>query len=169
MGEYFELTFFSPSCSVNGMNDKKNILEFLSLSEGRNQLTWHTYPLFENREVIFDVFQESKFCEYRICLSDFIITKENFHQKERQLLQIADICLSRIDSILFATGIYELTSYLTSSITDIESFDKGILTKFPFIFLRNRNEYDLVPIDQYNDTICILNTGGDVQDIFSDV
>lgn len=169
MGEYFELTFFSPACGANGINDKKNILEVLDLAEGRNLLTRHTYPLFENREVLFDVFQEPNFCEYRICLSDFVITRENFHQKERQLLQVADICFSRIDRLLFATGIYELTYYFTNSITEIESFDKGILTKFPFIFFRNRNKYDLVPTDRYNDTICVLNTGGDVQDIFSDM
>ena len=168
MSEYFELTFFSPSCGAGGMNDKKNILELLGLAEGRNLLTRHTYPLFENREVLFDVFRESNFCEYRICLSDFIITRKNFHRKERQLLQLADICLSRIDTLLFATGIYELTGYLTKDITHMESFSREILTEFPFVFFRSGDEHGLLPTDQYNDTICVFNTGETVQDIFSD-
>ena len=156
------LPFSLPPAVRIGMNDKKNILEVLDLAEGRNLLTRHTFRCLKTEKYCLMFSRSQIFCEYRICLSDFVITRENFHQKERQLLQLADICFSRIDRLLFATGIYELTYYFTNSITEIESFDKGILTKFPFIFFRNRNKYDLVPTDRYNNTICVLNTGGDV-------
>ena len=168
MGEHFELTFFSSICA-DGRKNKKKILELLSLTEGKNEIGQHTYPLFENREVLFEFFEEPPLLEYVISLSDFIITKENFYQKERQLLQIADICLSRIESLIFATGIYELTYYLTQDIKHIESFDRGLLTQFPFVFLRSKNEYNLVPFEQHNDTICVFNTDNPVQNIFSDV
>lgn len=155
-------------CGSKGQVEKKQILELLNLSEGRNIVTQHRYPLFAKREVLFDVFEESDFCEYTLCLSNFLITRENFQEKKKQLFQVAELCLNKMNSILFATGVYELTYYIIEDIRCIEEFNRNILLKFPFVFIKSENKYGLISTEQYNNTLCVVNMGEGVQDIFSD-
>lgn len=166
MGEYFELTFFLDKKSTAIEKGKEKILELLMLKEGNNLNKQHQYLLFSHKEVLFDVFEEDDFIEYRICLSDLIFTKRNFDEKLTQLLQVIDICFNHIESILFATGIYELTYYNIEGITLAKDFSKSVFSKFPLLFFRDGNEYGLNPTQRYGCISCVVNLGGDVQDIF---
>ncbi len=167
MGEYFELTFFLEKEGAQKEKGKEKILAFLMLNEGTNLVKQHQYQIFSHKEVLFDVFEETDFIEYRICLSDFTFTKENFNEQLTQLLQIVDICFNHIDSILFATGIYELTYYYIEGITYAKDFSKSIFSKFPLLFFRIGNEYGLNSIQRFGCISCVVNLGENVQDIFA--
>lgn len=167
MGEYFELTFFIEKKSSEKEKGKEKILALLMLNQGTNLVKQHQYLLLSHKEVLFDVFEETDFIEYRICISDFVFTKRNFDEQLTQLLQVVEICFSGIDSILFATGIYELTYYNTEGITFTKDFSKSVFLKFPLLFFRNGNEYGLNPTQQFRNISCVVNLGENVQDIFA--
>jgi len=166
MSEYFELTFFLDKKISIRKKSKEKILELLMIKEGSNLNKQHKYMLLSHREVLFDVFEEDDFVEYRICLSDFIFTKKNYDEKLTQLLQIVEMCFNHVDSMLFATGIYELTYYYIEGISFVKDFSKDVFMKFPFLFFRNGNEYRLDPTLIYKGISCVVNLDGDVQDVF---
>jgi len=169
MGEYFELTLFLDKNENQEKQLKKKILELLDLSDNKNQLSNHKYVLFANREVLFLEFEydDAEFCQFTICFSELHFTKKNFEGKIHQLLQIADTCLSKIDSISFATGCYELTHYFIGDVPSLNELCPNTLSKFPILFFRKGQECDFKPFCTYNNTSCIINYGKDVQDIFS--
>lgn len=167
MGEYFELTFFLQKKSTEKEKVKEEILALLVLNEGTNLVKQHKYSIFSHKEVLFDVFEETDFTEFRICLSGFVFSKKNFDEELTQFLQVVDICFSRIDSILFATGIYELTYYNIEGITFAKDFNKNIFLKFPLLFFRNGNEYGLNSTQRFGNISCVVNQGESVQNIFA--
>lgn len=167
MGEYFEITFFLEREEAEKNNEKEKILALLMLNEGKNLLEQHKYSLFSNKEVLFDVFEETDFFEYRICLSDFVFTEKNYDENLYNLLKVVDICFNNIGSILFATGIYELTYYNIEGIVFIRDFNKSVFAKFPFVFFKNQNEYGINPTHRYGNVSYVVNIGKDIQDIFS--
>ncbi len=166
MGEYFELTFFLDKKRSVIEQAKEKVLELLMLKEGNNLNKLHQYLLFSYKEVLFDVFEEDDFTEYRFCFSDLVFTKKNYDENLNQLLQVVETCFNHIESMLFATGIYELTYYNIEGITLVKDFNKNVFLKFPLLFFRDGNEYGLDPTIRYGGISCVLNFGGDVQDIF---
>jgi len=174
MGEYFELTFFLDKEKSQKGQPEKQALEALKIAEGKNQVSNHQYPLFAGREVLFHVFgyDDVDFLEYRVCLADFVITKKNFEKRIDQLLQVVNACFNQIDTVLFATGIYELTYYYIEGIESIEGFNKGIFKKFPILFFNKGeeygfqgDEYDFQPTYTFGNVSCVINK--DAQDIFT--
>lgn len=168
MGEYFELTFFSSNSGEGSQNKADDILSLLMLAEGRTVMGAHHYSLFSSREVLFDVFEDRKCYEYRICLSDFIFTKKNYSELKNQLLEVADACLTGINSLILATGIYEITCEYIDGETCIEDLDIDTLRKFPFVFFKKEHTYGLPSTKQYNNILYVVNTGCQTQNIFSD-
>jgi len=171
MGEYFELTFFLDKEKSQKGQTKKQALEALNIAEGKNQVSAHAYPLFAGREVRFDVYEyddaDFDFIEYNVCLADFVFTKKNFEEKINQLLQVADACFHQIDAVLFATGVYELTSYYLFGINKVESiedFSNGVFKKFPLLFFRQGDEHGFQPTYTFGNVSCVINK--DAQDIF---
>jgi hypothetical protein len=97
-----------------------------------------------------------------------VFTKKNYEKKLNQLLQILDICFGNIKSIIFATGIYELTYYLTESKKQLIEFDQKFLRKFPVVFLHaSRKWYDGQQIYIDASIKCIYNK--DAQTIFEEI
>jgi hypothetical protein len=168
VGEYFEVTLFLQKDIAEKENAREKALSLLVLNEGRHCPGQHRYPLFSNREVLFDVFEETDFLEYRICLSDYVIMQASFDERLTELLQVVDLCFGRIESALFATGIYELTHYYIEEATCIKDFGQERFLKFPLLFFRVGNEYGLEPTGRYGNIAYVVNLGGDVQDIFAD-
>ena len=168
MSEYFELTFFLKSGVESQDSVQRKVLSFLNLKEGRNILQSHHLSAFSNREVLFDVFEESDFYEFRICIADFFFVKSKYDKMLQQLLDIVDGCFNISDSILFATGVYELTYYYTSNVRKISEFNDTILKNFPFVFLKSRNLCDNTNLYNYSSVFYLINTGKDVQDVFSE-
>lgn len=166
MGEYFELTFFLDKKNSAIEKAKDRILDLLILKEGSNLNKQHQHLLFSNKEVLFDVFEEDDFIEYRICISNLVFTKKDYDEKLSQLLQVAELCFNHVKSILFATGIYELTYYNIEGITFVKDFSKDVFLKFPLLFFRPGNEYGLDPTLRYKSISCVVNFEKDVQDIF---
>lgn len=166
--EYFELTFFAVKNSKNMVVNIQKIIKLLMISEGRNLFKKHKFALFSNREVLFDVFEETDFIEYRVCLANFVITKKNFEVILDQLFHVVDICFSGISSIQFATGIYELTYYIIENIQLFGDFDRNVFRKFPLVFFRNNNTYGMKPTWKYNEVSLVMNTEEKQQNIFID-
>ena len=166
MSEYFELTFFLDKKGSAIEQAKEKVLELLVLHEGINLNKEHQYMIFSYKKVLFDVFEEEDFIEYRICLSDFVFTKKNYNENLNQLLQIVERCFNHIQSVLFVTGIYELTYYNIEGITLVKDFDKNIFLKFPLLFFKDGNKYGLNATLKYGNVSCVVNLSKDVQDIF---
>ena len=167
MPENFELTFFLVKNAAKKKNAKKQMLEVLALREGRERFSSHQYPLFVGKDVLFDVFEyeEADFNEYRICLADLVLTQKNLENKVKQLLQVVDVCFSQMDSILFATGIYELTYDCIKGVKRSKDFDGHILSKFPILFFRVGHENGFQPSYNSANVSCVINK--DAQDIFA--
>jgi len=167
MAEYFELTFFLEKEKAKKEQSQKQILEALGLTEGKNQISNHQYPLFAGKKVLFDVFEydEVDFLEYRICLAELVFTKKNFEEKINQLLQVVKICFNEIAPIIFATGIYELTYDCVKEIAMIKDFNKAIFSKFPILFFKTGHEYGFHSSYANDSVSCVINK--DVQDIFA--
>ena len=167
MGEYFELTFFSVKDKVI-RDEEKRIRSILMLDGWVNTIKQHSFSAFENREVLFDVFDEFDFYEYRICISNFIITKASFDEKLGHLLEIVKVCFDRIDSIVFATGIYELTYYYIENVRKLSEFNTAIMEKFPFVFMKENNTFNLSNVQKQKNIFYAVHTGESVQNIFSE-
>jgi len=167
MGESFDLTFFLHKEQARREQAKKVILEILNIDEGKMNIEQHNYPLFSNKEVLFYDMEGNDFVQYFICLSDVVFTKKSFDVKVEQLLRVVETCFNNIDSILFATGIYELTCYNIEGINDLIDFNINTFNKFPFLFFKEGNEYGLGSKQQYKNVSYIINSGKNVQDIFA--
>ncbi|MCL2775008.1 MAG: hypothetical protein FWD71_16915 [Oscillospiraceae bacterium] len=169
MSEYFEITFFLEKEKAKKEQSKNKMLQLLSIREGREKVLKHQYLIFVGKEVLFDDFEyeDVDFLEYRICLSKLVFTKNNFDEKINQLMQIMSIWFSQIGSIVFATGIYELTYDYIEGIKTLKEFNNEILSQFPLLFFKNGNEYGFIPSKYLGNTSCVVNMGENVQDIFA--
>jgi len=169
MRECFILTFFLDKENIFVDGDKRKIFEVLNLKEGKNYISDHCFQLFANKEILFHMYEYDgiDFIQYDVCLEDLVFTKRNLEEKTSHLFQIAEACISQIDSLLFVTGIYELVSYYIGEITTSASLDETVLSKFPFMFFRAGDERGFQPTYIRNNISCVLNIGGDVQDIFA--
>ena len=166
MGEYFELTFFLEKETARKENAKEKIMHCVTLREGRNFMLRHEYQLFSNREVLFDVFEETDFYEYRFSISNITFSKSNFEETLHQLLLVVNSCFHQAASIKFATGIYELTYYNIAEINRLKEFDCNIFSKFPFLFFKHEYPHRLSRVKKYDSVSYIVQTGNDIQDIF---
>lgn len=168
MPEYFELTLFLDKVKAHKEQATDKILDLLSLHEGRQMVSKNKYSLFIGKEVLFDIFEydDTDYTECRICLSELFFTKMNFKQRINQILEIANVCFNQINAILFITGIYELTYDLIKEIKKFKDFNKKNLSKFPILFFKKENDYDLIPNYSYGSSICVVNINKNTQDIY---
>ena len=169
MSEYFELTFFLEKEKIRNNQAEKHLLGILNLKQGKSQIDKHHYPLFSGREVLFNVceYDDADFLECTICLAEFVFTKKNFEEKIEQLLRVVDACFSQLDSVLFATGIYEMTGICIEGVSNIEDFNSAVFSKFPILFFRKGREQGFQPSHIYNDVSCIVNINEKTQNIFA--
>jgi len=169
MGECFDLAFFLEKNRAKTDQAKYKIMEILGLAEGKNRFSEHPYTLLANREIgFFDgEFDDDDYVLYMIAVSEFHITKKSFEERMNQLLQVADACLSQVDAILFATGIYEVIYCQIEGITKIKDIDAKVLSKFPVLFFRTGDEQGFQTSYTHNNTSCVINSGESVQDIFA--
>ena len=167
MGECFELTFFVEKTQAVRNNDKKRFLQELNLKQGKNQINEHQVKLFKGREIFLEFYEESDFIGFWISITNLTFTKKNFNNKLDQIFEVVLICFKNITSIIFATGIYQLTYDYVREIRYIAEFNKMIFANFPFVFFREGNDYEFIPTYQREDVTCIVNLKNNVQDIFA--
>jgi hypothetical protein len=128
--ESFEITFFC----CKGENDESSI----------NKLTkqFELYDNFNKKNVIeFFNDEEKDFVEFRLSIFDFVITPDNFNDVFSRLSQFASSVFQGMPSVRVATGVYELTYYLTENKKSILEFDKEFMMKFPIVFFRVGQDY----------------------------
>ena len=167
MGEYFDLAFYLDKEKAKRDSAKVQMLKLFDIEEGENVVKQHQYPLFTNREVQFYDYEEVDYIQYYICLSEMVFTKKNFEIKLDQLLQVVTVCLNRIDSILLATGVFEMTPIYLDKVKTIKDFSKKVFERFPFSFFREGNEYGMRNLKCHGNVLYAINQSRGVQDIFS--
>lgn len=166
MPEYFEITFFLDKQQATQENAKMLILDKLQLAEGNNSCQYHPFSFFSKKEVVFEFFDELDFFECCISMSDTVFTHEKFMESMQELIQVVAICFQYCKSIQFATGIYELTYYLTREIVRMEDLTKDVFSKFPFVFLREGCQCVEAPYCREGGIVCVYNSLA--QNIFAD-
>ena len=123
--EAFELTFFYP----RGRYDEKSI-EYITEK-------YKQYDSFGVKSIVDFFSDEGKdFDEFRICIFDFRLRKDNFESIFVQLSQCVGSILNEMEDVYFVTGIYELTYYFTEHKIHINEFDEAFMQKFPIVFYR---------------------------------
>ena len=167
MPEYFELSFFLDKSKIeNQQQEKANFISLIDLKEGKNSPKEHKCKIITNREVLFDIYEKPDYYMYQISLSDLIFTERNINSKMTQLIKFVDMAFSNVGSILFSTGIYELTYDYTICVKRITDFNKFVFSNFPILFFRQGCEYGYQPKYTCGNTLCIINIGA--QDIMAD-
>ncbi len=130
--ESFELTFF---CTKNDCN--KNLIKIIE----------HQYEDFDiwGKKSIVELFcdVEKDFDEFRVSIFELEFTENNFKHNIQQLSLFVSSVYKGMSNFLFATGIYEITNYLTGSKKKIIEFDINFLKKFPIVFLRKGEDISL--------------------------
>ena len=153
--EFFEITFFHPKhdgdlISLDTFYDAQEALSFLE------------------RKCLTDFFneQDRDFYEIRLSIPNLIFTEENILKTIKGLFTYVSRVYEKTTEIIFATGIYEITYYLTEKLKKVEEFDTRVFEEFPIIFLRPENDiaYDEVLFENEY-AICVLNK--DAQDLFA--
>ena len=168
MPEFFELTFFVKKELSAKETDVGLLRSFFALDSGKNTIAQHPFSIFANREIWFDAVEESDYWECIISISDFIITRTNFDAILHDLLEIVDAAFERIESISFATGIYELTCYYLNNIRRLTDINDDIIKEFPFVFMKAPCRFNISDVKKYKNILYAVTTGEDVQNIFSD-
>ncbi len=168
MAEYFEITLFTRHKSADNHRQFRNLLTEYGLALGGNQIDRCPIELLNCQSVWVEVFEETDYDQYRFSFSDLHFTEEHFHETLAMILRFVDVCFCRIDDIGFATGIYELTYFLTEKINSIGDFDVDVLRQFPLVFWKGENVYALPGPICYKTISYAVNSGKGTQDIFSD-
>lgn len=166
MSEFFELTFFAEKKSPVEKMDMDQLRSLLALNSGKNMVKQHAFSIFENREIWFDAVEESDYWECQISIADFFIAETNLDEIVCQLLEIVDVAFERIDSISFATGIYELTYYHLSNIRRLIVINDDIIKEFPFVFMKAPCRFNISDVKKYKNIFYAVATGNDIQNIF---
>ena len=168
MAEYFEITLFTRHKSADNHRQFRNLLTEYGLAPGENQIDRCPIELLNCQSVWVEVFEETDYDQYRFSFSDLHFTEEHFHETLAMILRFVDVCFCRIDDICFATGIYELTHYLTDKINSINDFDFDVLRQFPLVFWKGENVYEFPNVIHYKTISYAVNSGKETQDILSD-
>ena len=167
MGEFFDITFFVKANVKNEKKIEKQFQDILSIRDWRNQLSQHHFPLLVGKEVVFGVYHDTDFISYCLSISEITFTKKNIDNKTSQILEIVDACFNNIPEIFLATGVYELTYDFIESVKQISDFNGNVLSKFPFLFFRNENEYGYTSSKKYGNLFFVLQTESDAQIIYT--
>lgn len=168
MGEYFEITFFCAK-ALNTHLTQKKLMETLQISCGRNIKNTSPFQLLQKREVYFQVFEEANYSEYQLSLMNLIFTKEDFDFQLEQMLEVVSVCFDNVPSLLFATGIYELTDYYLEKINHIQEFPQLVFPKIPILFFRrDENKYGYKETRIYRNVSCVVQNSNGIQDIFAE-
>ncbi|MEA4833166.1 MAG: hypothetical protein VB118_11200 [Oscillospiraceae bacterium] len=167
MPEYFDLTFFLDKEKAKKEQAEDKFLKLFTFHEGRQEVLNHQYPLFVGKEVYFSVYEydEVDYIEIGIYLSEFVFTPKNFEKNINRLLQVVDVCFNQINSILFATGIYELTYDYIKGINFYKNVNESVLSKFPILFLKSGHSFSFLPTYNYGCVSCVINK--DAQNIYA--
>lgn len=167
MGEYFEITFFAADHHNKHLTARK-ITEILEVKEGRNKARASVFPLLENREVYFQVFDETNFTEYQLSIMDLKFTINTLEKQLDQMMQIVSQCFDGATELLFATGIYELTDYYIQSNSTIADIVTYACPHYPFLFFReNGNNFGYIATKCNHNVSCVVQLGNQMQNVFA--
>ena len=150
--ESFEITFFC----------KKDIYEGEIFSIIKEYAEKHNTS---ERKIVTDVFNEEDkdFLEIRESIFDLVLTMENYINVLGQLSVFVGEVFEKVPEIAFATGIYELTYYLTEHKNHLTEFDSEFLKKFPIVFLRSvNNQTHVQKIFENRYVVCVFNENAQV-------
>jgi hypothetical protein len=169
MPEYFELTFF---CNNNSKKEVSinTVMRLFNITEQNTVGTIKQYPLLYGKEFIFDIFESLDFYEIRISVPDLIFTKKNLSVKVEQLCSMVDSVMKNVAEVVFATGIFELTSYYLITIHKVQclaDITEGVLARFPFVFFRDGYECSFLSTQRYGSISYSVRSGANVQDVFT--
>lgn len=166
MGEYFEITFFSAK-ALDIPLAQKTLMKALHIGSGRNAGGLSLFQLLENREVYFQVFDEPNYTEFQLSIMNLIFTRGNFDMQLKQILEVVSVCFDSVPSLLFATGIYELTDYYLEKVNDIQEFPELLFPKIPILFFRrDEKKYGYKATRVYRNVSCVVQNSKEIQDIF---
>ena len=167
-GEFFEITFFMDKKKANEEKGKRKIDKLLEKYKEQLQSSKEPKKCLFPKYTLFEYFERKGMFEYRCNISHLIITRENFEEIKNQMFQMVNDIFKMVSSIEIAVGVYELSYYLTEHISCIQEFNKEVLSKFPFVFLRNPSNYGLFPTVECESVSCIVQLDQKVQHIFSE-
>jgi len=145
--ESFELTFYC----------KKECCKQEAINIVNEYINQH---IFFEKEVLTEVFKDNEkdYAELQVSIFDLVLSKDNFYNVFKELSDFVDVIFEKIIGISFATGIFELTYYLTESKKYLSEFDSLFLMKFPIVFLRTKeNHINGKILFQGNSSLCIFN------------
>ena len=148
--ESFEITFF---CKKQQYNPKTLDVFYSNLKHLREHG-------LKCKKYIIEVFEEEErdFVDIRLSIFDLIITEDSFLEIAKILSIYVDVIFNKIENLNFATGVYELTYYLTQKLKCISEFNSSIFEKFPIVFFRLNKNYNQGEIlFENNDSICVFN------------
>jgi len=147
--ESFEITFFCHK----GNYDKKSI--------GIIDEKYKCFDSIDNKSIVeFFSEKEKDFDEFRISIFHFKLTKDKFIYTFENLSKFVGSIFCKMKGVIFATGIYEITYYLTESKKKIVEFDNEFLQKFPIVFYKTREEPDSGKIIYSDENIfCVFYEG----------
>lgn len=123
------------------------------------------FPLLNERELSFEYYEEEDFVEYWLGIDDLVITSHNVQSVLKDILAVVNACFERFPSVRFATGIYELTAYYLGDVKSYSEFDHNILRQFPFVFLREKNQFGFLSETKFHNVWYVVNSGNEVQNI----
>lgn len=167
MGESFDLTFFS-KYSGCALSELYPLQELLNVEKDRlAHFEKHRFPFLSNRELSFTAFQENDYNEYELGVGDVHFTRGKLQEDLLQILNLVNGVFRCCPSVVFATGVYEITDLLIENITCFQDFfEDGALSDFPFLFFRKGVHWGTTFTGEYG-TICYcIQEGARVQDIF---
>lgn len=166
MKESFDLNFFA-SIAGDLQKTKIGMEQVLGVAEMQITLPHKSrFALLNERELFLTILEKSDFVGFCLGIDDVHFTLEHFSDTLREVLEVVSEIFSHFPSIQFATAIYELTAYYLEDMNEYMDFDYTLLHNFPFLFLRERNQFGFTATNKYRNVWYIVNQGPEIQDIF---
>jgi len=152
MPEFFELTFFEKKGETNPLLIIKNISQIFD-----DVFDTNIYDI-NSEKTVFEFFEKEKLNEYMVSIPDLVFNESNIKCILYELTRCVDKCLYTTKSLIFASGIYELTNYYMNDIKDIKDIDNELLQKFPVLFFRKGECEQFSQCCYCGNAVCCLNT-----------
>lgn len=170
MSEYFELVLFDDGMQAaeDKLESVKSIFKPLFTEDFMLRYCKNDAGGFE--EIKYIQYEDKNFTEYEINIPNFKMYRDTFKEQMLSFSAYIDVCFEEIPSLLFATGMYELTYDQIAHLEDIHKINYDTFKKIPIVFFRKNQMkkygYDSAFVE-YKNTVCCFNKDG-TQHIFDE-
>lgn len=166
MLECFEISIITDKKKTTASTIERIFNKEFSLKNGENHLENSHFIILNKRAVLLSIYdnKDCNFIESVLSFSDVKFHKNSFENEFEKVIKFIDFCFKVENNILYAFCSYELNGYLLGEIKKWQNIDKGLMLKFPIVFINPKKINIALTGKKLDNSNVILNF--EAQEIF---